>query len=113
MRSLERLLNLESVMASQSKSKSRSKKQSPDSSELLVMELQQIHSAESQLMRMLPRLAKAVQSDKFREMIEQRQEQGEALLEQLEDVFDEMEQSPGRKRNVAAEGLINDAREHI
>jgi len=98
-------------MATQKTSR-RSRKSSPDSTELLVMELQQIHSAETQLSRVLPRLSKAAESEPLRKLIEQRQEQGERLIEQLEAAFDELEESPGRKRNVAAEGLINDAREH-
>jgi ferritin-like metal-binding protein YciE len=99
-------------MAAKSKS-SRAKKESPDGTELLVLELQEIHSAESQLSRVMPRLAKAVESDKLRQMFEQRLEQGERLIDEIESALDEMEESPGRKKNVAAEGLINDAREHV
>jgi ferritin-like metal-binding protein YciE len=89
------------------------KKESPDANELLVLELQQIHSAENQLSTVLPRLSKAVQADSLRELLEQRQEQGERLIQEIESVFEELEESPGRKKNVAAEGLIADAREHV
>ena len=99
-------------MAAKSKSSSRAKKQSPGVNELLLLELQEIHSAENQLSRVLPRLAKTVESEKLRECLEQRQEQGERLIEEIDSVFEELEESPGRKKNVAAEGLINDAREH-
>lgn len=99
-------------MAAKSKS-SRSKKESPSGSELLVLELQEIHSAESQLARMLPRLAKAAQSETLRAKLEERLEQGERLIEDVETALEELEESPGRKKNVAAEGLINDAREHV
>lgn len=108
-------------MASKSKSSKRSnkssskraRKESPDATELLMLELQEIHSAENQLSRMLPRLAKAAESEKLQQMLEQRLQQGERLVQSLETVFDEMESSPGRKKNVAAEGLINDMREHV
>jgi ferritin-like metal-binding protein YciE len=103
---------LETHMA-KSKSSRQSKRKSPDCAELLVLELQEIQSAETQLARMLPRMAKAAESQKLRQMLEQRQEQGERLLKELDAAFDELEVSPGRKKNVAAEGLINDAREHI
>lgn len=96
-----------------SKSSRQSKRKSPDCAELLVLELQEVHSAETQLARMLPRMSKAVESGKLRQMLEQRQEEGERLLKELDAAFDELEVSPGRKRNVPAEGLINDAREHI
>jgi ferritin-like metal-binding protein YciE len=108
-------------MASKSKSSKRSnkssskraRKESPAATELLLLELQEIHSAENQLSRMLPRMIKAAESEKLQQMFEERQQQGERLIQELESVFDEMEESPGRKKNVAAEGLINDIREHI
>src|SRR5581483_9954432 len=100
-------------MVTKSKSRTRASKESPDGNELLLMELQQIYSAESQLARALPRFSKAIESDSVREMFDQRLEEGERIIEELEAAFDEMEESPGRKRNVAAEGLIGDAREHI
>jgi ferritin-like metal-binding protein YciE len=100
-------------MATKAKARRRSSKDSPGANELLVLELQEIHSAENQLARMLPRLAKAVQSQKLAAALELRLEQGERLIKDIETVFDEMEESPGRKKNVAAEGLINDAREHV
>ena len=100
-------------MAAKNQSSRKSQQQSPDATELLVLELQEIHSAESQLLRVLPRLTKAVESEKLQQMLEQRQEQGERLLQELDAALEEMEESPGRKKNVAAEGLINDAREHV
>ena len=99
-------------MASKRKSTTRSK-QSLGGSELIVLELQEIHSAESQLSRVLPRLAKAVQSDALREMIGERVTEGETIIADVEAALEQLEASPGRKKNVAAEGLINDAREHV
>ena len=100
-------------MATKAKAGRRPSKDSPDASGLLVLELQGIHSAENQLSRVLPRLAKAVKSQKLAGMLDQRLEQGERLIKDIESVFDEMDESPGRKKNIAAEGLINDAREHM
>jgi ferritin-like metal-binding protein YciE len=78
-----------------------------------VLELQEIHNAELQLSRVLLRLSKAVQSDKLREFVVLRLEQGQRLIDELDAALDELDESPGRKKNVAAEGLINDMREHI
>jgi ferritin-like metal-binding protein YciE len=101
-------------MAAKSRTSDRqSRAESPDAQELLTMELQQIHSAETQLSRVLPRLSKAVQSDKLQSLLGQRQEEGERLIQGVEAALDELGDSPGRRRNVAAEGLINDAREHV
>src|SRR3954471_22532897 len=91
----------------------RQKKESPDATELLVLELQQIHSAETQLARVLPRIAKALDSDSVRKRFETRLSQGERLVQEVDSALEELEASPGRKKNVAAEGLINDVREHI
>ena len=100
-------------MATQRLSNSQSRKESPDSSQLLVLELQEIHSAESQLSRVLPRLAKSAMSDALRSRLEERLAQGERVLKDVDDALAALDQSPGRKKNVAAEGLINDAREHV
>jgi ferritin-like metal-binding protein YciE len=99
-------------MAAKNRS-TRRRKDSPDGNELLTLELQEIHSAESQLARVLPRMHKSVQSEKLQQMLQRRQEQGERLLEEVDSALEEMDESPGRKKNIAAEGLINDAREHI
>jgi ferritin-like metal-binding protein YciE len=77
------------------------------------MELQQIHSAETQLGRVVPQLIQAATSDTLRGKLEQRMQQGEQLIEDVEKALDELEESPGRRRNVAAEGLITDVREHV
>jgi ferritin-like metal-binding protein YciE len=90
----------------------RPSRESPTANELLVLELQEIHSAESQLARALPRLNKAVESETLRQMLEQRLSEGEQVIGEVESALEELEESPGRKKNVAAEGLINDAREH-
>lgn len=99
-------------MARSSKS-NRKRKETPHGNELLVLELQEIHNAESQLSRVLPKLMKAVESEELRSCLEERISQGERLTKDIESALEEMDESPGRKRNVAAEGLINDAREHM
>jgi len=100
-------------MATISKQGRRQRKESPEATELLVLELQAIHNAESQLARVVPRLSKAIESEKLGQMMDERLEEGERIIKEIEGVFDELEESPGRRRNVAAEGLINDAREHV
>lgn len=96
-----------------SRTSSRPKQQSPGATELLALELQEIHSAESQLMRIAPRFIKASQSPLLQQFLDRRMETGYQLIEDLEHAFEEMEISPGRKKNVAAEGLLNDLRQHI
>ena len=81
--------------------------------EILTTELKEIYSAEQQLSRAIPRLAKRVSSERLREMLQQRREQGATLLEELDRAFEEMEVRRGRAKNVAAEGLIEDVNQHL
>ena len=95
------------------KTRSQPKQQSPGATELLTLELQEIHSAENQLARIAPRFIKAAKSPMLQQFLDRRMETGSQLIEDLENAFEEMEQSPSRRKNVAAEGLLNDLREHI
>lgn len=100
-------------MASNSRARKSSSKESPDLQELLVLELQEIHSAEKQLARLIPRLVKAASSATLQQAIEERAAEGEQILEDVEAALEQLEATPGRKKNVAAEGLVNDMREHV
>jgi ferritin-like metal-binding protein YciE len=100
-------------MPTQRRSNSQSRTESPDGKQLLILELQEIHSAESQLSRVLPRLAKSAMSDALRSRLDERLAQGERVLKEVDDALVALDDSPGRRKNVAAEGLINDAREHV
>jgi ferritin-like metal-binding protein YciE len=81
--------------------------------DILAIELKEIYSAERQLSRAIPRLSKLASSDRLRQMLEQRREQGEALLEELDEALEEMAAPKARPKNIAAEGLIEDAQQHI
>ena len=74
--------------------------------------IQQVHSAESQLARVLPRLSKAAQSQTLRDLLDERLEEGERIVKEVESALDELDESPGRRKNAAAQGLIEDVREH-
>jgi ferritin-like metal-binding protein YciE len=88
-------------------------KQTPEPEELLLTELRDIYSAEKQLTRALPRLSKAVESDKVRKMLDRRLQEGQRLTEELEKAFEELDATPGRQKNAAAEGLITEAQETL
>ena len=81
--------------------------------DLLTTELKEIYSAERQLTRALPKLQKQVASERLREMLNKRRDQGTALIEQLDEIFEEMKVSKGRHKNVAAEGLLEDMNQHV
>ena len=81
--------------------------------DMLLTELKEIHSAERQLSRALPRLAKQVSSEQLRDMLEQRREQGTVLIERIEDALEDMQSPKARQKNIAAEGLIEDMQQHL
>lgn len=80
---------------------------------MFAAELKEIYSAERQLSRALPRLAKKVKSQQLRAMLEERVEQGVGLIEEIDAALEEMQVSKGRQKNVAAEGLIEDMTHHL
>src|SRR5512135_2226418 len=74
--------------------------------DLLTQELKEIHSAERQLSRALPKLAKAASSPRLREMLDKRREQGATLIEAIDEALEEIGTTRARKKNDAIEGLI-------
>jgi ferritin-like metal-binding protein YciE len=81
--------------------------------DILTTELKEIYSAERQLSRAIPRLSKKISSDRLRQMLEQRLQQGAALIDQLDEALEEMEVPKARAKNVAAEGLLDDMSHHL
>jgi ferritin-like metal-binding protein YciE len=81
--------------------------------DLLTQEIKEIHSAEKQLSRAIPKFARAATSEKLREMLQRRKEQGAILIEALDEALEEMEVSKARVKNATMEGLIEDASQHI
>ena len=61
----------------------------------------------------MPRLAKQVDSDRLREMLDRRREQGAGLIERIEDALEEMQTTKARQKNIIAEALIEDVNEHL
>jgi ferritin-like metal-binding protein YciE len=99
--------------SAKSNSRGRTQKKTPEPMEMLHTELAEIHSAENQLVKAAPRLSKSVENETLREMLDRRVEQAEQLIEDIEGVFEEMGHSMPRKKNVAAEGLLRDALDHV
>jgi ferritin-like metal-binding protein YciE len=81
--------------------------------DLLVTELKEIHSAERQLWRAIPKFSREARSDHVRQVLDKRRDQGATLIERLEDIFDEMDVRNVRQKNVAMEGLIEDADQQV
>jgi len=78
---------------------------------LLQHELQDLYSAEKQLIAALPKMAKKASSEELRNAFEKHLEQTKEQLERLEKIFKDLELTPGRHKCKAMEGLIEEGSE--
>ena len=74
--------------------------------ELYVDELKDLYSAENQLVKALPKMAKAATSDKLRQGFEEHLEQTKGHVQRLEQIFESLGESPKGKKCKGMEGLI-------
>jgi ferritin-like metal-binding protein YciE len=79
--------------------------------DLYIDELKDLYSAEKQLVRALPKMAKAASSPELKRAFETHLAQTQKQVERLERVFEELEASPRGKKCVGMEGLIEEAQE--
>jgi ferritin-like metal-binding protein YciE len=81
--------------------------------ELLIDELRDIYHAEKQLVKALPKMAKAAKADKLRQAFEHHLEETKGQVDRLEQVFEQLDTRSSGKRCEAMEGLIEEAKEMI
>jgi ferritin-like metal-binding protein YciE len=74
--------------------------------DLFVQELKDLWSAENQLTKALPKMAKAARSEKLRDAFSEHLDQTKGHVERLEKLFEELEAKPRGKKCEAMEGLI-------
>jgi ferritin-like metal-binding protein YciE len=79
--------------------------------ELLVEELKDLYSAENQLIKALPRMAKAATSDELKNAFETHLEQTKEHAARLEKVMKQLDESPKGKTCKAMKGLIEEGKE--
>ena len=80
---------------------------------LLLDELRDLYSAEKQITKALPRMAKATSTEELRAAFEEHLTQTEGQIARLEQVFELMGHSARAKKCVAMEGLIEEAKEFL
>ena len=81
--------------------------------ELLLDELRDIYHAEKQLVKALPKMAKAAKADKLRQAFEHHLDETKGQVDRLEQVFEQLDARSSGKRCEAMEGLIEEAKEMI
>jgi ferritin-like metal-binding protein YciE len=79
--------------------------------DLFVHSLRDMYHAEKQLVRALPKMAKAAQEPALRQAIEQHLEETRNQVERLDQVFEAIEVAARGVRCEAVEGLVEEARE--
>jgi len=78
---------------------------------LYVDELKDLFSAENQLVKALPKMAKAASSDELRAGFEKHLEQTKGHVQRLEEIFQSLGESPRGKKCVGMEGLVKEGSE--
>ena len=79
--------------------------------ELYIDELKDLYSAESQLVKALPKMAKAASFDELRHGFEEHLEQTKGHVQRLEKIFQALGESPKGKKCKGMEGLIEEGSE--
>jgi ferritin-like metal-binding protein YciE len=81
--------------------------------ELYVDELKDIYNAETQLVKALPKMAKAASSEELRSGFEEHLEQTKGHVSRLEQIFESLGESPKGKKCKGMEGLVEEGSEMI
>ncbi|HXM94666.1 MAG TPA: ferritin-like domain-containing protein [Candidatus Dormibacteraeota bacterium] len=79
--------------------------------ELYVDELKDIYNAEHQILKALPKMAKAATSDELRSGFEEHLEQTRGQVRRLEQIFSALDEKPTGKKCKGMEGLISEGQE--
>jgi len=82
-----------------------------DLNELFLDTLKDIYYAEKQILKALPKMAKAANSDKLRSAFEKHHDETEGHVERLEQIFELLGKAARGKKCDAIEGLIEEGKE--
>ncbi len=81
--------------------------------DLYVEELQDLYSAEQQILKALPKMIKAAHHDELKHAFETHRQQTEGHVKRLEQVFDELGESPKGKKCHGMEGVLSEGDELV
>jgi ferritin-like metal-binding protein YciE len=81
--------------------------------DLFVDQLKDLYNAEGQLVKALPKMAKAATNPQLQSAFNDHLEQTRGHVQRLEQVFDKLGESPKGKKCKAMEGLIEEAKEML
>lgn len=81
--------------------------------DLLIQEIKDLYSAETQLVKALPKMAKAASDERLKEAFQKHLAQTQEQVSRIEQIAKSLEFSPKGKKCVAMEGLIEEGKETI
>jgi len=81
--------------------------------DLWVDELKDLYHAENQILKALPKMAKAAVDEELRTAFEEHLEQTRGHVERLEQVFEQIDEAPKGKRCKGMEGIIAEGKEML
>jgi ferritin-like metal-binding protein YciE len=81
--------------------------------EVMLEELRDLYSAENQLVKALPKLAKAADDEELKQAFSEHLEETAAQVERLKEVFSRLEEKPTGKHCDGMEGLIEEGKAAI
>ena len=79
--------------------------------ELYIDELRDIYNAETQLVKALPKMAKASTSDELRSGFESHLQQTKGHVQRLEQIFNALDEKPTGKKCAGMQGLVKEGEE--
>jgi ferritin-like metal-binding protein YciE len=80
---------------------------------LYLEELRDLYSAETQLVKALPKMAKGASSDELKKAFESHLEQTKEHVERLTEIFDRLDEKPTGKTCQGMKGLIEEGSEML
>jgi ferritin-like metal-binding protein YciE len=81
--------------------------------ELMIDELQDLHSAEQQIVKALPKLVKASHNPKLKQAFEHHLEETKNHVTRLDNIFKRLSESPKGKTCEGMKGLLKEGEERI
>lgn len=78
---------------------------------IFVEELRDLYSAENQLVKALPKMATGACSEELKQALEDHLEQTRGHVERLEEVFEQLDETPKGKTCKAMKGLVEEGSE--
>ena len=81
--------------------------------DLFISELKDLYSAEKQIVRALPKMAKAASSSELQDAFQEHLKQSKGHIDRLDEIFDMLQVSSRNKKCKGIEGIIGEGEELI